>query len=146
MGRMQFLAIEFKPDSHWTLGTNHTLHFTAAGNLELSNVATGEVVWQTNTRGQRMAMQADGNLVVYGHGQDVIWASDTAGNDGALLSAEDVGELMITTSDRGTVLWNARTSKPPVKEGASESKAEAPQDPTLLEEAHASSTSTDQSS
>src|SRR4051812_29066787 len=77
MGRVQFLAIEFKPDSHWTLGANQ-LHFTAAGNLELSNVATGEVVWQTNTRGQRMAMQADGNLVVYGQGQDVLWASDTA--------------------------------------------------------------------
>src|SRR4051812_5880949 len=134
MGKLQFQAIEFKPDSRWTLGANHTLHFTAAGNLELSNVATGELVWQTNTRGQRMAMQADGNLVVYGHGKDVLWASDTAGNDGAVLSAGDEGELMITSSDGATVLWNARPSKPPVKESPAESKAEPPQGPTSLEE------------
>lgn len=40
-------------------------------------------------------MQSDGNLVFYGTKQEVMWASDTAGNPGAFAQFEDDGNLVI---------------------------------------------------
>ena len=58
-------------------GATHA-EMRAGGNLAL--VGSRKVVWQTKTnghRGARLVVQDDGNLVVYGADQSVVWQSGT---------------------------------------------------------------------
>ena len=58
-------------------GATHA-EMRAGGNLAL--VGSRKVVWQTKTnghRGARLVVQDDGNLVVYGADQSVVWQSET---------------------------------------------------------------------
>ncbi len=64
-------------------------------------------LWATNTAGQSisaLAMQGDGNLVLYSLLGQALWASNTAGNPGARLAVQDDGNLVIY-SISGKVLW-----------------------------------------
>ena len=106
MGTMFFQAIEFARDSCWSLGAAFCLRFTESGNLELWDVPAQRLLWETGTEGEILAMQLDGNLVVYGKNREPVWASDTAGNMNAVLAASDDGRLMILSEDQ-TVLWEA---------------------------------------
>jgi len=49
-------------------------------------------------------MQADGNLVLYAPGSVPIWASNTAGNDGAQLDMQTDGNLVVA-GPGGTPLY-----------------------------------------
>jgi hypothetical protein len=103
---MFFQAIEFARDSNWSLGAAFSLRFTESGNLELWDVPAQRLLWETGTEGEILAMQLDGNLVVYGKNREPVWASDTAGNMNAVLAASDDGRLMILSEDQ-IVLWEA---------------------------------------
>ncbi|NES87834.1 MAG: hypothetical protein F6K08_01750 [Okeania sp. SIO1H6] len=56
-----------------------------------------------------MAMQADGNLVIYADGGRVLWASNTHGNPGAFLAIQQDGNVVVYTN-RGVPLWSTGTN------------------------------------
>jgi hypothetical protein len=58
--------------------------------------------------GYRLAMQTDGNLVLYGPGGP-LWATYTR-SDGAVLVNQGDGNLVIYTADRNGVVWSSRTN------------------------------------
>ncbi|NEP71365.1 MULTISPECIES: hypothetical protein [Okeania] len=69
-------------------------------------------VWATNTHDQGarvLAMQADGNLVIYADGGRVLWASNTHGNPGAFLAIQQDGNVVVYTN-RGVPLWSTGTN------------------------------------
>lgn len=76
---------------------------TEDGDLQLVSGET--VLWSAGTCcGDRLAMQRDGNLVVYDGAGDALFASDTAGQDGAFLRVEDSGRAVLIRD--GAVLWS----------------------------------------
>src|SRR5207248_5173337 len=99
MGMIVFQAIAFGRDSSWTLGDDYLLRFTSSGNLELWNIRDHELAWESGTRGERLAMQSDGNLVIYAKGGEAGWSSGTSGNEDAVLVARNDGSLAILTPD-----------------------------------------------
>ena len=107
MGRLVFQAIEFGRDMSWSLGRHYRLWFTPSGNLQLWNTVENRVIWQSATTGDRLAVQADGNLVIYGAEGESLWASGTGGNGGAYLAAYDDGNLLIRSRRNDQVLWRA---------------------------------------
>jgi hypothetical protein len=56
-------------------------------------------------------MQTDGNLVLYVPGGHPIWASNTSGNPGAHLLAQNDGNVVIYRPD-GHALWATNTNLP----------------------------------
>jgi hypothetical protein len=58
--------------------------------------------------GDTLAMQDDGNLVLYAPGQTPVWASNTHGNNGAWLSMQADGNLVVVAPD-GEPLWTSGT-------------------------------------
>jgi hypothetical protein len=106
MGALKFQAIEFHRNASWTLGTEHTLLFSATGNLEIRSAVEGTLVWQTQTNGDRLVMQEDGNLVIYSTDGEPVWASNSWGNRNAVLLARDDASLEIV-SENGDVVWRA---------------------------------------
>jgi outer membrane protein assembly factor BamB len=106
VGNLQFQAIEFGRGSRWTVGKDYVLEFTTSGNLELWNLLCDEPIWQTETTGDRVAMQEDGNLVIYDAVGEPLWASGTFGVQNAVLVADDNGSLEIV-SQEGAVVWRA---------------------------------------
>jgi hypothetical protein len=110
MGKLMFQAIEFGRDSSWAVGKHYRLCFTADGNLQLWNVANKGVVWETNTKGEKLAMQADGNFVIYASEGRVLWASDTSGHRDACFAAQDDGNLVIYTADLSKTIWSTKTA------------------------------------
>ena len=108
MGKITFSAIEFGRDTSWSVG-HYRLWFTPEGDLQLSN-DNGHVVWQTDTRGDRLAMQEDGNLAIYSPDGRCIWSTGTHGNSRAFLAAHDDGNLVIYSAQGQRPLWESRTA------------------------------------
>ena len=83
MGRLLFQAMAFPRGSRWTVGDRHALAFTERGNLELWQLPELNLLWESDTidRGVKLAMQGDGNLVIYDKQEQSIWASDTSGHE-----------------------------------------------------------------
>jgi hypothetical protein len=75
------------------------------GNLVLYNAAK-EALWssQTSGEGNYLAMQADGNLVVYNGSKVAQWNAGTGGNPGAYLEVQDDHNVVIYQG--GTALWD----------------------------------------
>lgn len=68
--------------------------------------ASGRALWATGTGGRAgafIAMQGDGNLVVY-HGGRAVWASNTAGQPGTRLTLQDDGNLVLFAG--GHPVWS----------------------------------------
>jgi hypothetical protein len=66
------------------------------GNLVLYRNSDGKPLWATGTTGgSRAIMQGDGNLVVYTSSGVPVWASNTVGNDGAIVQLQNDGNLVI---------------------------------------------------
>ncbi len=60
----------------------------------------------TSNNGQfRLVMQGDGNLVEYGIGQRVLWASGTTGKPGAFAQIRTNGTLAIVYNNVRIALW-----------------------------------------
>ena len=55
-----------------------------------------------------LTMQGDGNLVLYAPGSIPVWASKTAGHDGAQLAMQADGNLVVAVPG-GRPLWAAGT-------------------------------------
>jgi hypothetical protein len=106
MGALRFQAIEFRRNARWTLGTDYILLFSATGNLEIRSAAQGTLVWETETTGDRLVMQEDGNLVIYAADGEPIWASNSWGHRNAVLLARDDASLEIVSED-GEVVWRS---------------------------------------
>lgn len=103
-------AGEFGPDRGWSVGGKYLLHFTADGNLELWNTEAKYLLWQSGTSGAvKLAMQEDGNFVIYAEGDKPIWASHTHGNPGAFLEVQDDGNVVIYSHELHPI-WSTNTS------------------------------------
>jgi len=110
MGKLLFEAIEFPKDTTWAMGQYYRLWFSPSGNLKLWKVRNNGVVWESGTRGERLAMQADGNLAIYDGQGECVWAAGTSGHHGACLAAQDDGNLVIYAADRKKPLWHTGTA------------------------------------
>lgn len=56
-----------------------------------------------------LLMQADGNLILFGPGYHVLWASGTNGNPGAYLGLQNDGNIVIYSSS-GKAIWATNTN------------------------------------
>lgn len=66
----------------------------------------GSAVWASNTGGypgDYLAMQGDGNLVIYSAGGTALWQTGTFGYSGSFLALQDDENLVVY--DGGTPLW-----------------------------------------
>jgi hypothetical protein len=63
--------------------------------------------WGAGTSTATLAMQSDGNLVLYNNSSlsSAVWETNTDGFSGAYLNAQDVGNLVVYSSSN-TPLWS----------------------------------------
>jgi hypothetical protein len=55
-----------------------------------------------------LAMQTDGNLVLYTKAGTALWDTDTVGTGAAVATMQDDGNFVVYTSG-GTAVWNSQT-------------------------------------
>ena len=81
-----------------------------ATDVVLASGATMASGTQIRSNSVRLAMQSDGNLVLYSlkSGQ-ALWSSNTTGNPGATATMTAAGSLTVTSST-GTTLWSTATT------------------------------------
>ncbi|HYH03869.1 MAG TPA: hypothetical protein VEC37_12245 [Bacillota bacterium] len=82
------------------------------GNLVVCFVVTGQVLWNSVTKGQDVQgclLQADGNLVLYNHGKHVVWHTNTWGYTNPILMMQDDGNAVINAD---TVIWAVPEVRP----------------------------------
>lgn len=87
----------------------HRLAMQQDGNLVL--YSEGSPVWATDTAGRgavRAEMQADGNLVLADGAGQAVWAAGSDGHDGARLFLGDNRDLSVR--DSSGILWSSRTA------------------------------------
>jgi hypothetical protein len=80
------------------------------GNLVLYGF--GRALWASQTSGSdgfAAVMQGDGNFVLYGKYSDPLWDSATNGNTGARLAIQDDGNMVVYASDN-RALWSTGTN------------------------------------
>jgi hypothetical protein len=78
------------------------------GNVVLYNLIEDRPLWSTNTCGQtseKFIFQGDGNLVLYGPGNAVLWAANVSGAKKFVL--QDDGNIVIY--DGASVKWSPNT-------------------------------------
>ncbi|MFJ3035238.1 peptidoglycan DD-metalloendopeptidase family protein [Curtobacterium pusillum] len=83
---------------------------SAAPVVYTGTVAAGKTLWPgdsvTSNNGQfQLVMQGDGNLVEYGIGRKVLWASNTSGRPGAFAQIRANGTLAIVYNNVRVALW-----------------------------------------
>ena len=103
--------VVFNVGMHWRAPSGYTLHFTREGNLELRS-PVGAKLWESRTAGRgagKLAMQADGNLVIYDRAlAKALWSTNTNGHRGAFLAVQEDGNVVIYAPDRKP-LWATAT-------------------------------------
>ncbi|MGF1662328.1 MAG: hypothetical protein ACFCVG_07625 [Kineosporiaceae bacterium] len=84
------------------------------GNVVLYG-AGNAVRWASRTAGaqNRLVMQGDGNLVVYTAAGRAAWNSGTSGNSGARAVLQDDGNLVVYRPDNRAVWASAAPAAPP---------------------------------
>ena len=79
-----------------------------AGGLAVVRTDGGETIWQASTTtgnsASRLAMQKDGNLVLYARDGEPLWATETDGQGGTWLVIQGDGNLVLRT-DGGRAVW-----------------------------------------
>jgi hypothetical protein len=84
LGRNRFVS---SPSGAYRVGLTPSGHFV----LQDSSFTT---IWSAGISGEeRFFMQADGNLIVRGHGNSPLWDTRTSNNDGARLIVDDGGRI-----------------------------------------------------
>lgn len=71
----------------------------------------GQAVWNTNTYGDdisKLVMQSDGNLVLYNTNGVAVWNASTYGNSGDYLAVQADGNMVVYSSSN-QALWNSST-------------------------------------
>jgi hypothetical protein len=102
-------AGEFGRGQVWPAG-RYVLQLSGSGNLELWNSYSGQLLWESGTAsGARLAMQEDGNLVIYSESGKPLWASGTHDNPGAVLAVQDDGNVVIYSAEQKP-LWATHTA------------------------------------
>jgi hypothetical protein len=101
------LVVEGKIQSS---NARYALLYQADGNLVLYDA--GVAIWAANTSGQpvgRTVMQDDGNLVINGPNNELVWNTGTASSGSGLLLQDD-GNLVIYSAE-GVPLWASNTAR-----------------------------------
>ena len=96
-----------RPAELFSATGTYWLVLTGTGNLVLHGGPNGARLWNSNTGvsgASNLAMQADGNLVLYTPSNAPVWMSGTAGNPGSHLALSDTGVLSVV-SPGGLTLW-----------------------------------------
>lgn len=77
--------------------------------------ANGRAQWSSGTRGagNSLLLQPDGNAVVYSQGNQALWNSGTAGNEGSRLVLQSDGNLVLYKAD-GSPSWSRTTGRIPL--------------------------------
>jgi hypothetical protein len=88
-----------------------TLAMQGDGNLVLYSLGFPLWATSTNNNGAIVVMQGDGNLVEYSHHSHPLFASGTSGHGGARLAIQDDGNLVVYAG--ATALWASRTAGMP---------------------------------
>jgi hypothetical protein len=88
--------------------------FVDKGNFQVFDRETGTVKWSSNTTGEgnRLAIQQDGNLVIYGADNSVKWQSATgnaATKRGGSLTMQDDGNLALYDKRGDIALFSSAT-------------------------------------
>ncbi|MFG3202878.1 hypothetical protein [Streptomyces sp. NPDC048192] len=82
-------------------------------NAHSATIGSGQKIpggWWAQTQYTRLAMQPDGNLVMYRKRDGkAIWSTGTSGHSGAYASMQSDGNLVVYTSG-GTALWSTHTN------------------------------------
>jgi hypothetical protein len=85
------------------------LQYQGDGNLVLVNTWSGWTpVWSSGTSDHNpgwVAMQGDGNFVIYNGNSQPVWSTGTQGNNGAYLFVADNGSLVLFSPDGSFALW-----------------------------------------
>ncbi len=80
-------------------------------NGDLALYSNFQLIWETGTQGQtvgQLAMQSDGNLVLYNASNQALWSTQTNGNSGAQLKLQTDGNMVVYSSSNA-VLWTPYT-------------------------------------
>ncbi len=83
-----------------------TLSHQYDGNVVVYQNSTGGALWSTVTGGYTtaiLAMQGDGNLVLYGPASEVYWYSNTSGYPGTYAAIQDDCNFVLYWS--GIAIW-----------------------------------------
>jgi GH25 family lysozyme M1 (1,4-beta-N-acetylmuramidase) len=98
-------------ESHASCGGRFTFVHQTDGNVVLYDNSVHQAMWATHTNGRStsvLAMQEDGNLVLYAPGGHAIWASGTNGKEGAYLVVQDDGNTVIYAPGHSPI-WATHT-------------------------------------
>ncbi|MBF0142542.1 MAG: hypothetical protein HQL57_02835 [Magnetococcales bacterium] len=114
-------AILGKDQALFDANNGYMATFQTDGNFVLYDLRMKRAVWASNTVGKggdRLVMQADGNLVIYA-GTTAVWASNTAGKKGAYLKLGTDGNMALKVATSGNnigplgvsavTVWETRT-------------------------------------
>ena len=92
-------------------GGRYQLILQPDGNLVDYATASHQPIWQDYTYGKasdHLAMQGDGNLVLYGSGGQVLWYTNTRTLGGTRITLQDDGNLVMF-SGSGVAVWSIYT-------------------------------------
>jgi hypothetical protein len=91
------------------LGSAAGLTYLGTDHLEPGQImGTGQYILSGNVL-YLLVLQADGNLVLYGNGFRVLWASNTAGSGAAYAVMQADGNLVLYRAN-WTAVWSTRTA------------------------------------
>jgi pimeloyl-ACP methyl ester carboxylesterase len=98
----------------WVRSHDGRFDFVYQGDGNLVLYHQGAALWHSGTHGRsagQVAMQHDGNFVMYDANNVPIWSSDSSyGHSGAWLIVQDDGNVVIY-SEEGTPLWDTGTAR-----------------------------------
>lgn len=92
--------------------TAYRLVHQADGNVVLYRQRDGLALWASNTAGKvtgSLKMQDDGNLVLYGLGENPLWASNTPGQPGNFFKLQDDANAVVSDAAEKTARWSTGT-------------------------------------
>lgn len=82
------------------------------GNVVLYRKHNNQPLWDSRTQTSctnRICMQSDGNLVAYDCHNIATWSTGTVNNEGASLTAQDDGNLVMYAWGSNRAVWNSGT-------------------------------------
>ncbi len=86
---------------------NYILALQGDGNLVIYNHC-GKAIWAINKPGDILVLQGDNNLVEYTTTYGVVWASNTSGSGASSLVMQNDGNLVLYTA-AGKAVWSSGT-------------------------------------